>query len=83
MFVSATKTMADADLTFAAVGLFGDGADGIAQCALTLAVAPSDHPTAEAAARGIREILARTSTVEAQYVKLPCGPPSWDSPSAR
>lgn len=74
LFASATEAMAGADLTFAAIGLFGDGAEGVAQCALTLAVAPSNHPTAEAAAHGIREILARTSTVEAQYVDLPCGP---------
>ncbi|MCL2552497.1 MAG: hypothetical protein FWE75_10190, partial [Actinomycetia bacterium] len=59
MVASATAVMADAQLTYAAIGLFSDGPDKVAQCALTLAVAPSDHPTAEVAAHGIREILAR------------------------
>jgi len=74
MVASATAVMADAQLTYAAIGLFSDGPDKVAQCALTLAVAPSDHPTAEVAAHGIREILARTESVEAEYVALPCGP---------
>lgn len=74
LFASATTVMADARLTYAAIGLFGDGPDRVAQCALTLAVAPSDHPTAEVAAHGIREILARTDSIEAAYTDLPCGP---------
>jgi hypothetical protein len=74
LFDGVTGTMAVADLTFAAIGLFGDGDKGVAQCALTLAVAPSNHPSAEAAARGVREILSRTTSVEAGYVDLPCGP---------
>ncbi|SEN45368.1 hypothetical protein [Actinacidiphila rubida] len=74
MFEGATTMMADAELSFAAIGLFGDGPDKVAQCALTLAVAPSNHPTAEIAAHGIREILARTDSTEADYVELPCGP---------
>ena len=74
LFASATEMMAGAQLTFAGIGLFSDGPDKVAQCALTLAVAPSDHPTAEVAAHGIREILARTESVEAEYVDLPCGP---------
>ncbi|MFI1091655.1 hypothetical protein [Streptomyces sp. NPDC020917] len=74
MVASATAVMADAQLTYAAIGLFSDGPDKVAQCALTLAVAPSDHPSAEVAAHGLREILARTDSVEAGYVDLPCGP---------
>lgn len=74
VFSNATTVMADAQLTYAAVGLFSDGPDRVAQCALTLAVAPSDHPTAEVAAHGIREILARTDSIEAAYTDLPCGP---------
>jgi len=69
-----TTSMADADLAFAALGLFGTGSAGVAHCALTVAVAPSRHPTQEAAAQGIREILTRTSSVDAEYLELPCGP---------
>lgn len=74
LFTHATETMAYADLTLAAIGLFGDSSGKVAQCALTLAVVPSNHPTPEAAARGVREILTRTSSTEAQYLDLPCGP---------
>lgn len=74
LLANATRAMADADLTLAAIGLFSDGPERVAQCALTLAVAASNHPNPEAAARGMHEILARTSSVEAQYLDLPCGP---------
>lgn len=74
LYADATAMMADAELTLAAVGLFSDGPDKVAQCALTLAVTPSNHPTPEVAALGIREILARTDSVDATYLELPCGP---------
>lgn len=73
-FDDVTQAMAEADLALAAIGIFGAEPSGVAQCAFTVAVTPSNHPTPEAAVNGIREILLRTSSVEAQCRELPSGP---------
>jgi hypothetical protein len=71
--------LAGAGVEFAALGLFridSEEAAGVqvAHCSLTVAAVPSDHPSAEVAANGIREIFVRDSLRDTRWLDLPCGP---------
>lgn len=67
------EAMGDQGLAYSALGLFAID-EGVAHCSFTVAAVASDHPSAEVAALGIREILARDETNDVRWLDLPCGP---------
>jgi hypothetical protein len=67
------ESMGDQGLAYSALGLFAID-EGVAHCSFTVAAVASDHPSAEVAALGIREILARDETNDVRWLDLPCGP---------
>ncbi|MGW2287672.1 hypothetical protein [Streptomyces phaeochromogenes] len=51
-----------------------EGADGVAQCALTVAAVPTDQADADVVAQGILAILSGDEYNDARWLDLPCGP---------
>jgi hypothetical protein len=67
------ETMGAQGLAYAAMGMFSIP-EGVAHCSFTVGAVESDHPSVEAAANGIREILSSEETNDARWIDLPCGP---------
>ncbi|AZM47614.1 hypothetical protein DMB38_19090 [Streptomyces sp. WAC 06738] len=59
---------------YSALGLFARDEGGVAHCAFNVGAVESRHPSAEAAATGVREVLVRDSTNDVRWLDLPCGP---------
>ncbi|MGW0368524.1 hypothetical protein ACWDZW_06285 [Streptomyces coeruleorubidus] len=90
-YAATAELMGDTGVSYAAMGLFStaeesdvpDGqvlrhepAEGIAQCALTVAIAPTDQAGADTdvVAQGILATLAGDPYNDAIWLDLPCGP---------
>ncbi|GAA2117548.1 hypothetical protein [Streptomyces synnematoformans] len=61
-------------LEYSALGLFARDEGGVAHCAFHVGAVESGHPSVEAAATGIREVLVRDETNDVRWLDLPCGP---------
>jgi hypothetical protein len=90
-YAAIAELMGDTGVSYAAMGLFStaeedDAADGeviryepsegVAQCALTIAVAPTDQadPDTDVVAQGILAALSSDPLNDAIWLDLPCGP---------
>lgn len=60
-------------VSFFGVGLYAID-DGVAHCAVNVAVIESGQPNQDVAARGIKEILQQESLRDVRWLDLPCGP---------
>ncbi|AKH83813.1 hypothetical protein AA958_18160 [Streptomyces sp. CNQ-509] len=68
------ELMGSCGLAYSALGLFARDEGGIAHCAFHVGAWESGHPSVEAAANGVREVLVRDPANDVRWVDLPCGP---------
>lgn len=68
------QLMGSCGLDYSALGLFARDEGGVAHCTFNVGAVESGHPSVEAAANGIREVLVRDETNDVRWVDLPCGP---------
>ncbi|WP_328845789.1 hypothetical protein [Streptomyces sp. NBC_00258] len=90
-YAAMAEMMTGTGVSYSAVGLFStageseerdgetvrhEGADGVAQCALTVAAVPTDQDDADTdvVAQGILAILSGDEYNDARWLDLPCGP---------
>ncbi|MEV7196755.1 hypothetical protein AB0N81_33885 [Streptomyces sp. NPDC093510] len=88
-YAAMAELMADTGVSYSALGLFStadqgeDGgvtrsepADGVAQCALTVAAVPTDQADVDTdvVAQGILAVLSSDPYNDARWLDLPCGP---------
>ncbi|EST30574.1 hypothetical protein [Streptomyces roseochromogenus] len=73
-YAALAEYMADNGFAYSAMGLFAREEGGVAQCALTVAVAKTDQTDTEIAAQGILAALSGNPYNDARWLDLPCGP---------
>ncbi|WP_371546975.1 hypothetical protein OG266_18430 [Streptomyces sp. NBC_00554] len=90
-YAAIAELMADSGVSYSAMGLFStaeeedgedgsavrhEGADGVAQCAFTVAAVPTDQDRddTDIVAQGILAILSSDPYNDARWLDLPCGP---------
>ncbi|MEV0845219.1 hypothetical protein AB0J21_04885 [Streptomyces sp. NPDC049954] len=85
-YASLAEMMGAGGVSYAAVGLFATGpldeegrgrpGDGVAQCALSVAVAPTGQAAGDVdtVAQGLRAVLGADPLNDVRWLDLPCGP---------